>query len=224
MRRKVRWGSDTAVADLTLWYLVGHSSLTHYPCPCRPCAMLQPAISVEPAQLPAAFRAAAEVVRSHVDYHVYTLFPYAKRCSTNAYWRLPTYAAPPIDSPRRVEAPCKPGVQLMVQRIFYIGAAVRKNFSTGYLAVLALSYYDHQRKRVLAENAEKGESIKEDLLRGLKWQQLQEDLTTCSLVKEAQHGASTVYSSGARRTLRGRKNVRPSSRRINVRPREGRAA
>ena len=133
---------------------------------CRPCALLQPAVSMEPAQLPVAFRAAAEVVRSHVDYHAYTSLPYTERCATNAYWRLPTYAAPPISSPRLiVQAPHTPGVQLLTERLLGCKDVLTIAGQETYITLLYLNFQRDNRRKA---NLQQSQGIKEDLLRRLQ--------------------------------------------------------
>ena len=128
---------------------------------------------MEPAQLPAAFHAAVEVVRSHVDYRDYTALPYKERCSTNAYWRLPTYAAPPTSHrPLIVQEPHEPGVQLMAERIEGSRAVVREFVNLDALnrftLVFAIMYLKLDRDNRLSANVRQSQGIMEDLLRRLQ--------------------------------------------------------
>ena len=158
-----------------------HSPTLAPPCGvCRPCALLHPAASVQPAaQLPAAFHAAAEVVRSHVDYHAYTALPYIERCSTNAYWGLPMYAAPPINSaPLIVQEPREPGVELMAERFtgfmdMYEFIAMRP---FPFWTVFAMACRNKHRRLTLKDNVQQSQAIKADILQHLmKRPQLKED-------------------------------------------------
>lgn len=131
--------------------------------------MLEPAAA---AQLPVAFHAAAEVIRSNdVDYHVYTSLPYLERCYTNAYWRLPTYAAPPLGSVAAgaVQEPRNPSVRLMMDRLCAIWtvslALVSHSWATFFLFTCEWERYKLGKARRMEENAQQAQAIKEELLR-----------------------------------------------------------